>query len=290
MSTYVAYAASLGYSTIASWPEYEVGPEAPVFPITLLCRDQWEYQRYQALSPCLHGMYVQHGNDLAKICEDLDLLARTKMLGAPLLRSQRCYVVLDGNGGRELICFCWCVISLQTSCTVLTLETYRPDAYEFFAGQERPHVMKTQDNLLDALELLLTRGGSIFETQKTNAEIQAFLDSLNAVDPPAESTEEPDLHEVPRRPVSTPLSAPPLPANASFRPCPAKAKRGARSTTSTSTATPPSTPRRDARRHRDLSSPPSMHEPVIVITDTEDEGAGSHSEQSLSYGTCCFVL
>lgn len=91
-----------------SWPQYEVGPDAPIFPITLLCRNQHERTRYSVLSPFLHAMYRRFGNNRVKICQELDKLSTMTKVGAALLRSQSSYVVLEGNDDRELICFCWC--------------------------------------------------------------------------------------------------------------------------------------------------------------------------------------
>ena len=89
------------------WPKYPVGPNAPPFPITVLCRNRYELDRLKGISGYIDLIYSTCGDNRQRICEELAKLKDRPILQDALGGSTHCFPVLYGNHDRELICLTW---------------------------------------------------------------------------------------------------------------------------------------------------------------------------------------
>lgn len=91
-----------------SWPHLATGRSAPTFPITILCRNEAEYQDFQLLARFIEATI--RGWDLYAVENIITLLERLKSrpsVSGLLMGKRECHAVL--SEGREVICFGWYV-------------------------------------------------------------------------------------------------------------------------------------------------------------------------------------
>lgn len=108
------------YIIVHSLPPFPTGPTAPIFPITLLCRDKDEFFKLRPLSPYLHRITTMNLGDHCAIADAVSFLQHRPRLERILQTKSKFYPVFKGNGNRELIAMTWYVPQLPSLSLYIT--------------------------------------------------------------------------------------------------------------------------------------------------------------------------
>lgn len=97
---------------------FSIGPNALIFPIVILCRDQDESLKLQILAAFLYRVAQLKLDDYQHVAEAFDLLKASPTLKRLLFTKYGAYYpVFKGNGDRELVMVNWYVATIY-SCSL----------------------------------------------------------------------------------------------------------------------------------------------------------------------------
>lgn len=103
------------YLRTPSLPAFPIGPNAPIFPIVILCRDQDESLKLRILAPFLYRVAQLKLDDRQHVAEAFDLLKASPTLKRSLFTKYGAYYsVFKGNGDQELVTVNWYVATVYS--------------------------------------------------------------------------------------------------------------------------------------------------------------------------------